>query len=88
MRIMFFMVVIMILLPVILFGMEFYLCKKKSKAALVLPIVTACFFVLFGFYALGLSGILFGIYFVMKHLDTAKESKRTELDKMNIQDLG
>ena len=77
----------MILIPALLFVFEFYLCKQKSKIALIFPIIVACFFVLIGFYALIISAIMFGIYFVMKHIDNENQSKQSELDKMNIQDL-
>ena len=76
-----------ILIPALLFIFEFYLCKKKSKFALVLPIISACFFVIIGFYALIISAIMFGIYFIMKHIEKEKKDKQSELDKMNIQDL-
>lgn len=76
-----------ILIPVLLFLFEFYLCKKQSKFALVLPIITACFFVVIGFYALIISAIMFVIYFAMKHIEKEQQYKQSELDKMNIQDL-
>lgn len=76
-----------ILIPVLLFLLEFYFCKKQLKFALTLPIITACFFVVFGFYALIISAIMFVIYFVMKHIQKEQQYKQSELDKMNIQDL-
>lgn len=82
-----FMIFAIILVPVLLFAFEFYLCKKKSKFALVLPTIAACCFLLVGFYAIIISAIMFGIYLVVKHMDKEAQSKQSELDKMNILDL-
>ena len=87
MKIVTFILVGIILIPALLFCFEFYLCKKNSKFALILPIITACFFILVGFYALIISAIMFGIYFIMKHIGEKNQTKQSELDKMNIQDL-
>ncbi len=76
-----------VLISTILFALQFYLCKKGSKVSLILPTVVACFFVLIGIYALIVAGIMFGIYFIMKHIRESAQSKQSELDKMNIQDL-
>ncbi len=76
-----------LIISIILFAAEFYLCKKKSKAALILPIVIACFFILIGVYALIVAAIMFGIYFIMKHIDAELQKKQSELAKMTIQDL-
>ncbi len=76
-----------IILPAIFFTIQFYLCKKKSNFALIFPVITACFFVILGYYALIMTGIMFLIYFVMKHLDKLKEAKNSEIKKMNIEDL-
>ncbi len=77
----------MVLIPIILVSIEFYLCKKSSKMALILPIIVACFFVLLGLYALIMSAILFAIYFIMNHIKKEKLNDSNELNKMNIQDL-
>lgn len=69
--------------PILLFILEFFLCKNNSKMAKILPIIVACSFLIFGFYSLIIAGIMYGIYFIMKR----KQDKITELDKMNIQDL-
>lgn len=79
--------IVLLLLPVLLFLFEFYLCKKKSKFVLVLPIISACFFIVIGVYALIISAILFGIYFSMKHIEKEKQDKQSELNKMYMQDL-
>ena len=76
-----------VLIPVLLFILEFYLCKKDSKWALIIPMVVACFFILLGFYAVIISGTMFGIYFVYRQIEKDKQSKKSEIDKMNIQDL-
>lgn len=76
-----------VLIPVLLFVLEFYLCKKNSKWALIIPMVVACFFILLGLYALVISGTMFGIYFVYRQIEKDKQSKKSEIDKMNIQDL-
>lgn len=81
------MMIFIISMPILLFVTEFYLCKKESKFALILPIIVATFFVFFGFYPLIISGIMFGIYFVMKHIEKENKSKQCEIEKMNIQDL-
>lgn len=87
MRITLFMLIPLIIVPIILFIVEFFLCKKQSKFATILPIITACGFILTGFHAIITAGIMFGIFFVMKYLDKEKQSKQSELQKMNIQDL-
>ncbi len=79
--------IVLLIVPVLLFVFEFFLCKKKSKFALMLPIIPACCFIFMGFYALIISAIMFGIYFIMKHIEKEKKDKQSELDKMNIQDL-
>ncbi len=79
--------VVVILLPALLALLQYYLCKKKSKIALILPIVSACVFVFVGFYAFIITGILFAIYFIVKYAENEKNNKQSELDKMNIQDL-
>jgi len=76
-----------ILLPTLLFLLEWYLCKKQSKFAIILPVIVACFFVLLGFLAIGVAGIMFLIYFVMKHTENEYQKKLSEIDKMNIEDL-
>lgn len=75
------------LIPIFLFGFEFYLCKKQSNMALILPIIAACFVVLVGIYAICVSSVMFGIYFIVKYINDNKCEKQSELDKMNIQDL-
>lgn len=84
---MFVMLLGIILLPTILFVLQFFLCKQNSKVALVLPIIVACFFVVIGFYAVIISAIMFAIYFVIEALEKKKKEEQSELDKMNIQDL-
>lgn len=49
--------------------------------------VVACFFILLGVYAVIISGTMFGIYFVYRQIEKDKQSKKSEIDKMNIQDL-
>ncbi len=76
-----------IIIPALLFIFEFYLCKKASRFALILPIIVACFFVVFGIYAIITSAIMFLIYFILKHIEKQRQEKQSELNRMNIQDL-
>lgn len=79
--------ILVITLPMILFILEWYLCKKESKFAIFIPVIVACFFVLFGFQVLGISAIMLLIYVVMKCVLNEKRKSLSEIDKMNIQDL-
>lgn len=78
---------VIIIIPILLFIFQFYLCKNNSKFALILPTIVACFFIFFGFLALIVSGIMFLIYFIMKHLQKETQVIQSDLEKMNIQDL-
>ncbi len=77
----------MVVIPIILIFVQWYLCKKSSKLALILPLIVACFTVIVGFLALGLSAVMFLIYFVHNHLEKQKRSRLSEIEKMNIEDL-
>ncbi len=79
--------VFIITIPTMLFIIEFLLCKKHSKFAVVLPVIVACFAVLFGFLAIMVSAIMFLIYFVFTFSEKEKIKKLSEIDKMNIEDL-
>lgn len=74
-------------ISVLLFALQFLLCKRTSKGAIILPLIVACFFIILGLYALFIAAIMFGIYFVMRYIEKEKERKLSEIEKMNIQDL-
>ncbi|PKM49667.1 MAG: hypothetical protein CVV02_15060 [Firmicutes bacterium HGW-Firmicutes-7] len=76
----------LMIIPLVLFFVEYLLAKKQSKLAVILPVVVLCFAVLIPFIAIT-SIIMFVIYFVVKYLDKEKQEKLSEIDKMNIQDL-
>lgn len=80
-------ILVLLVVPLLLLILEFFLCKKKSNLAFALPIVVACFFVFLGFYALIIALIMFIIYFAMKYIEKENQKKRSEIEKMNIQDL-
>ncbi len=61
--------------------------KRNSKIAIILPIIIACFFVILGFYAVIIAAIMYGIYFVVQYVEKDKQSKLSEIEKMNIEDL-
>ncbi|MEG1500589.1 MAG: hypothetical protein RR396_01385 [Clostridiales bacterium] len=77
----------MITLPVILFIIEYFLAKNKNRAAMILPMIVACFFAIAGFYALIIGAIMFAINLIMQHIDKEKQAKLSEIEKMNIEDL-
>ncbi len=87
MRITAFMIIIFLALPIILFFMQYKLCKKKSKWALILPTIVASFSALVGYYTLILSAVMFLMYFVNEKLEKEKQSIKSEIEKMNIEDL-
>ncbi|GEM_PF-2062189 len=75
------------IVPAILIVLEIYFCKNQMRAALIMPVVVACCFIIFGIYAFMLAAVLFIIYYVFNHLQKVKESKSKEIDKMSIEDL-
>ncbi len=87
MKIMSFILIIILALPIILFFMQYKLCKKKSKWALILPTIVAGFSILVGYYTIILASVMFLMYFVSMHLEKENENKLSEIEKMNIKDL-
>ncbi len=87
MKITFVVAILLLIVPACLFFLQYRLCKKQSNFALILPIIVACFFVILGFYALIISGIMYGIYFIMKKLEKDKQDKEDDVKRMTIQDL-
>lgn len=77
----------LILLPLLFFGAEIFLCIRFPKFALIPPIAAATLFFILGFYALILAAILVGIYFVIRHIRKEKQARLSEMERMNIQDL-
>lgn len=74
-------------IPIALFVIEALLAIKKSKIAIILPVVVACFSVILGFYALMIAALMLAIYFLIKFIDKEKQARLSEIKKMNIQDL-
>ncbi|MDF2948067.1 MAG: hypothetical protein K0R07_77 [Sedimentibacter sp.] len=85
MRVLFALAFFMIV-PFILFFIEYRLAKIQSRMAIILPVVILCFAVIVPMVAIT-SIIMFVIYYVVKYLEKEKQEKLTELEKMNIQDL-
>lgn len=81
-----FILFVLIIIPLILFYIEYRLAKEQSKFAIILPVIVLCFAVIIPFVALT-SIIMFVIYFVVKYLEKEKQEKLSEIEKMNIQDL-
>lgn len=77
----------LIILPLLFFGVEVFLCIRFPRFALIPPIAAAALFFVLGFYALILAAILVGIYFVIRHLRKERQSRLSEMERMNIQDL-
>lgn len=77
---------VLMIIPLILFFIEYKLAKQQSKLAIILPTVVLCFAVIMPIIAIT-SIIMFVIYIVVKYLEKEKQNKVSEIDKMNIQDL-
>lgn len=77
---------VFMIVPLILFYIEYRLAKIHSRMAIILPVVILCFSVIVPFVAIT-SIIMFVIYFVEKYLEKEKREKLSEIEKMNIQDL-
>ena len=80
--------ILVLVISASLFALQFLLCKRNYKGAIVLPIIVACFFIILGLYAIIMAAIMFGIYFVMRYIEKEKQSKLSEIEKMNILYLG
>lgn len=78
--------IVLMIVPLILFFVEYHLARKQNKVAVILPVVVLCFAVIIPPVAIT-SIIMFVIYFVIKHLEKEKQGKLSEIEKMNIQDL-
>lgn len=78
--------IVLMIIPLILFLMEYRLAKSQSRMAVILPVVVLWFSVII-LYAAIISAIMFVIYFVVKYLEKEKQKKLSELEKMNIHDL-
>lgn len=72
---------------ILLFALEFFLCKVNSTIALVIPIIIACSFVFLGYFPLIVAAIMYTTFFVMRYIEKEKRKKLSELEKMNIKDL-
>lgn len=81
--------ILVLSLPMILFILQWYLCKKESKYAIFLPAIVACICILFGLPAFGVAAIMLLIYIIMTCILSVKKKKTLELEieKMAIQDL-
>lgn len=76
----------LMVIPLILFYIEYRLAKQGSKLAIILPTIVLCFAVIIPIVAIT-SIVMFVINFVVKYLEKEKKDKMSEIDKMNIQDL-
>lgn len=77
---------LMIIIPAVLFFVEYKLAKKQSRMAVILPVIVLCFAVIILYFAI-YAVIMFAIYFLVKYLEKERLEKLSEIDKMNIQDL-
>ena len=73
-----------IIVPIILFGIEYFLSKKSSKFAVILPTIILFISIFLGIVYILVSVIMFAIWYLVKK---SKEKKLSEIIKMNIQDL-
>lgn len=87
MRINMMMLCMLIVMPMILYVVEYWLAKNQHKAALILPIVVACFMVIFGLYAIMVAAIMFVIYYIQKLKHKKASEELSELEKMRLNDL-
>jgi len=85
MRVTFILIVLMII-PLILFYIEYKLAKQQSILAVILPTIVLCFAIIIPIFAVT-SIIMFVINYVVKYLEKEKQGKMSEIEKMNIQDL-
>jgi len=85
MRVTFILIVLMII-PLILFFIEYSLAKQQSILAVILPTIVLCFAIIIPIFAVT-SIIMFVINYVVKYLEKEKQGKISEIEKMNIQDL-
>ncbi len=79
--------ILLVMIPLVLLLVEYFLVKRKSVAALILPVVVACFGIVIGVYPLIVAAIMFLIYFVYNKVEKMKQQNNNEIEKMNIQDL-
>lgn len=77
---------VLMVIPLILFYIEYRLAIQGSKLAIILPAIVLCFAVIMPIVAIT-SIVMFVINFVVKYLEKEKKDKISEIDKMNIQDL-
>jgi hypothetical protein len=73
-----------IIIPIILFFVEYILAKKASKFAIILPTMALFISIFLGAFYILISAIMFLIWHLVKK---SAEKKLSEIDKMNIQDL-
>jgi hypothetical protein len=77
---------VVMIIPLILFYIEYMLAKRQSKLAIILPTIVLCFAIIMPINVLT-SIIMFVIYYVVNYMRKEKSDKMSEIDKMNIQDL-
>lgn len=78
----------LLLIPLVSIGVEVYFCKKsKEKAALYFPLCVGVFGIFFGVYALVWMAILYGIYFVYRHLKTKKTNENKRMHDIDLEDF-
>ncbi|MDD4047156.1 MAG: hypothetical protein WCR90_05750 [Sedimentibacter sp.] len=79
-------ITVVMIIPLILFYIEYRLAKQQSKLAIILPTIVLCFAIIMPINVLT-SIIMFVINYVVNYMRKEKSDKMSEIDKMNIQDL-
>lgn len=74
----------LVLIPLLLFALEFLLAVKAFRAALILPAVVMCLTFWLGGFALMLGGVM---YCICGMVWLIRREKKTERERMDIQDL-
>ena len=76
--------VVVLLFPLLCFGLELFLTRRESKAALIAPVVVMCLTIWLGWVSLLTGIIMYVIYGVMHVL---RKRKASEMDQMKLEDL-
>ncbi len=80
-------ILLLLLVPTILVIVQYKLSKSESKYALLPPVISACFFFIFGFWAIGLAGVMFIVHFAVRQHLKEKKEREDSINKMNTLDL-
>ncbi len=78
-------IILIFLIPAVLCVAEYFLAKNKHEAGMyILPIAALCSAFLVPWYGIVLALVLLAVGLLTKHL---QKKKRSELEKMTIEDL-